>query len=94
MYAAHNNCTHGTYMYSDVCNLMHVACVCHVRGMHVSCTWHACGAEPIFVYAAHMCMCCSMCAAYMHSMCSKEADICAAHKQHFCKGAGEWSGKV
>ena len=22
---------------------------------------------------------------YMHSMCSKEADMCAAHKQHFCK---------
>ena len=29
---------------------------------------------------------CSTRAAYMHSMCSKEADICAAHKQHFCKG--------
>ena len=31
MYAAHNNCTHVAYMYSDVCDLM----------------WHACSAEPI-----------------------------------------------
>ena len=73
MYAAHNNCTHLAYMCATSC----------------ACMWHACGVEPIFVYATHAiwvyCMC-STCAAYMHSMCSKEADICAAHKQHFCKG--------
>ena len=61
MYAAHNNCTHLAYIYSDVCDLM----------------WHACGAEPIFMYAAYMC------AARVQR---KEANICAAHKQPFCKG--------
>ena len=73
MYAAHNNCTHLAYMCAPSC----------------ACMWHACGVKPIFVYAAHMqwiyCVC-STRAAYMHSMCSKEADICAAHKQPFCKG--------
>ena len=71
MYAAHNNCTHIAYMCATSC----------------ACMWHACGVEPIFVYAAHMQYCvCSTHAVYMHSMCSKEADICAAHKQPFCKG--------
>ena len=67
--------------------IAHVLHTCiQMRATSCACMWHACGAEPIFVYAAHA-IWCSTCAAYMHSMCSKEADICAAHKQHFCKGS-------
>ena len=69
MYAAHNNCTHLAYMCATSC----------------ACMWHACGVEPIFVYAAHMqygCMyvqhACSVYAQYVQQgsryiMCSTQA---------------------
>ena len=71
------NYTHLAYMYSDMCDLMcmYVACVALSQFL---CMQHTCN---MGVYCV-----CSTRAAYMHSMCSKEADICAAHKQHFYKG--------
>ena len=54
MYAAHNNCTHVAYMYSDVCDLM----------------LHACVVEPILVCGAHMQYGCIVCAARVQHICT------------------------
>ena len=42
-----------------------------------ACMWHACGAEPIFVYAAHMQYGCIVYAAHVQCICT----VCAARKQ-------------
>ena len=60
-----------------VCNCLHASCMLHIIIVHIlhtfiqvcatscACMWHACGAEPIFVYAAHIQYGCIVCAAYM-----------------------------
>ena len=72
-----------------VCNCLHAACMLHITIAHMlhtciqmcatscACMWHACGAEPIFVYAAHMQYGCIVCAARMQRICT----VCAARKQ-------------
>ena len=56
MYAAHNNCTHLAYIYSDVCDLMcmYVAlsqflCMQHTYNMDVLCVQHVCSVYAQYV---------------------------------------------
>ena len=63
---------------SSVLSLRSSSCGQNCGGnRHVYAMWHACGAEPIFVYAAHMQYGCIVCAGRMHCICT----VCAARKQ-------------
>ena len=52
--------------------------------------WHACSAEPIFVYAAHMQYGCIVCAARVQRICT----VCAARMQIYVKHISNISGRV
>ena len=58
--------------------IAHVLHTCiQMRATSCACMWHACGAEPFFVYAAHMQYGCIVRAARMQRICT----VCAARKQ-------------
>ena len=61
--------------------IAHVLYSCiQMRTTSCACMWHACGAEPIFVYAAHMQYGCIVCAAHVQHICT----MCAARVLHIC----------
>ena len=60
--------------------IAHVLHTCiQMRATSCACMWHACGAEPIFVYAAHMQYGCMVCAACMHTVCAATKQIYVQH---------------
>ena len=85
-----------------VCNCWHAACMLHITIAHVlhtciqicatscACMWHACGTEPIFVYAAHMQHGCIVCAAHVQHICT----VCAARKQIYVQHTSNISVRV
>ena len=74
MYASHNNCTHLAQMCATSC----------------ACMWHACGAEPIFMYAAYIQYGCIVCAARVQRICT----VCAARKQIYVQHTSNLSVRV
>ena len=74
-----------------VCNCLHAACMLYIIITHVlhtciqmcatscACMWHACGAEPIFVYAAHMQYGCKAfsCIPHRHKVCCHNRSSCS-----------------
>ena len=55
-----------------------------------ACMWHACGAEPIIVYAAHIQYGCIVCAACVQCICT----VCAARKQIYVQHTSNNSVRV
>ena len=86
MYAVHKLhvcCTHKT-----TAHVLHT-CI-QMRVISCACMWHACGDEPIFVYAAHMQYGCIVCAARVQHICTE----CAARKQIYVQHTSNISVRV
>ena len=74
MYAAHNHCTHCAH-FTEMCADLICLCVAHV--------WRC---FKYSVWSTWMCPVCSTYAACIFNTCRKVTNMCAAYKQHFCKG--------
>ena len=55
-----------------------------------ACMWHACGAEPIFMYAAYIQYVCIVCAARVQRICT----VCAARMQIYVQHTSNISVRV
>ena len=85
-----------------VCNCLHAACMLHIIIAHIlhtfiqmcatscACMWHACGAEPIFMYAAYIQYGCIVCAVRVQRICT----VCAARKQIYVQHTSNLSVRV
>ena len=77
MYAAHNNCTHVAYMYSDVCELMCMLCGMRKALSQFLCMQHTCNMDVFCVQ--HVCSICTVHVVAVLSGMSIYGSICILH---------------